>query len=701
MDIGSPHFKSFNKIIRDYFSYIASLDYDLETASDNGVIYLDLYHSNIIYTLRILLTGKYLQLITRRKLIGLTGLPGVVKTTCGCYDNAAHIALAKSFGIVDFLDYSSELRDGFAADAGRLIEDLSIKSSDIADFRTRLQAYQDANGFHIGRFIYDTIIRSQLCATISENQENLIHWSADTLSYASWADNHINFENKPFFVTGHVDYNPWGLLAEKIIHAGGEAFWVTNNDRFNVFRLNSPDQMLSGQVADTEAKVFKELMAKNGDKIVENANIYLGYKDAMPFHGNWTQKNGYFCDIELAGILKRQVVNYFDWDADKKIISIFTHAYADQPVSCEQIFDDRYQWLEKTLEFAASHDEFNWLVKIHPSDLAYDIVFTTNRLMERFQHHKHIKFINNQIPINLMNELTDVAVTLIGYPGLQLASLGKPVICAAKGNYTESGFVTRCKSQKQYFEALSIINEGYDADIAKNAKAYMYLNNIGANISCALLPDKINAIPDDLLWQIIGDKFLTYNFYEDMLFKELFALMGNVSGRTVNGDLLKYLDDFSKFKTPDRINGNRVIAKINEAVNFSHGSYGANSLYFGFHNPEFWGCWTNGELGIIAIQPDDAIDLKQNLQMDFEFSIGRTVLPPFKIKINNEIVYDGLLPHIASVDLPKLEGEYLAQNIFIVEFICTKPFMPAKITDSTDKRIFGIGLISAKITQKD
>jgi len=116
-----------------------------------------------------------------------------------------------------------------------------------------LLAAQLADGFPIGRFIYDTLVRAELCATVRPMDARLQMWAADTIYLERWIRSKIACCERvaPFFVTGHIDCNPWGLISERVRRAGGEVFWFTNETSFAVYRISGPissERLLAGEI---------------------------------------------------------------------------------------------------------------------------------------------------------------------------------------------------------------------------------------------------------------------------------------------------------------------------------------------------------------------------------------------------------------------------------------------------------------------
>ena len=67
------------------------------------------------------------------------------------------------------------------------------------------------------------------------------------------------------------------------------------------------------------------------------------------------------------------------------MISVFNHAVSDALGTNVEAFGDLGEWFERTAEYAAEHDEANWLFLDHPHQPMYDASDFFNRCGARFE----------------------------------------------------------------------------------------------------------------------------------------------------------------------------------------------------------------------------------------------------------------------------------------------------------------------------
>ena len=682
--------------IKSYWTAVAPCNVE----SSNGIILVDLFHDNINYTMRSLLISKYLQIVTGRSLIGLLGTPGVVARSCGSSHLDLNRIIATSFGIETIWEVGApdETDQHEAMLFWDKIEcDNAGIDSDKALRRTLL-ASQLADGFPIGRFIYDTSVRAELCGTVRPTDSRLLAWTGDTIHLERWFRSKIASGDQvaPIFVTGHIDYNPWGLISEHVRRAGGDIFWFTNETSFSVYRISGPictDRMLAGEIGLIERHWFDRDIWPLRDQFAPAASHFQRLKGLRYFYQSWTSRlrKDLKKEVSVAAALSWKAA--MEWKVGVPVVIVFGPALADQPLSSRSIYEDRFSWLKSIVAFAAAHPERNWIVKIHPADLNYDTSGTTEYLRARYSHLRHISFILGEMPMNFLVELGDVATTVNGTPGLQFAAAGKPTICTGDGRYTDCGFVHQPQNEDAYHRLLlSPPGElSLSEEQASRARLFEYASTALYTHYSPILHNEMLLPHDEVCWMALGRRFRNHVISHDHLFQSLNRMIKGDERRFSVKDTgclpyIAYGEDIDYNPAP--------VLRLNMNFDFCYGGTGKDCLVFGFHGCEEWGVWTNGELAILAFGLDLPKDQSTAL---IELMCGTWAARRARILYEGLTLWQGLVGGqiLLKVPLPSPSEEGI--RFVALAIICENPGCPAEPGISEDSRTLGVPIIRISV----
>jgi hypothetical protein len=102
------------------------------------------------------------------------------------------------------------------------------------------------------------------------------------------------------------------------------------------------------------------------------------------------------------------------------------------------------EWIVDTVRQAAAVPDVTWIVKVHPAESWDNPESGVQRLLERsferLPDNVRVMGAEEDISPLAFFELVDGGVTVYGTAGLELALLGKPVICAGEAHYGGKGF---------------------------------------------------------------------------------------------------------------------------------------------------------------------------------------------------------------------------------------------------------------------
>lgn len=148
----------------------------------------------------------------------------------------------------------------------------------------------------------------------------------------------------------------------------------------------------------------------------------------------------------------------------RKTWGIFAHINWDCVSDyAPMLFDDFNDWIISTLNTLRDDTSVNWLLKVHPAE-AWDNPATGVQALVR-EHFpempEHIRIVGFDEDVNPLDfyHLIDGAVTVYGTAGLELASLGKPVVVAGHAHYSRKGFTHDPASRQDYQRVLASVGE--------------------------------------------------------------------------------------------------------------------------------------------------------------------------------------------------------------------------------------------------
>lgn len=188
--------------------------------------------------------------------------------------------------------------------------------------------------------------------------------------------------------------------------------------------------------------------------------------------------------------IKKQVVSRFDLDPKKPIILMLTGVIWDANTNIpSKVFKNMYDWLFKTIEWAASHPDCQFIIRVHPSENYVPVIAQGTRTLflnelqkTNIAIPKNVTIIKSEESVNTYDLMiaSDLAATYASTSGLEYACQGKPVIVLGDCHYTHKGFTVQVNNSQEYFEYLQNYQENpstiaHEQNTALLAIRYWYL----------------------------------------------------------------------------------------------------------------------------------------------------------------------------------------------------------------------------------
>ncbi|MDD5070085.1 MAG: hypothetical protein PHV17_05095 [Candidatus Omnitrophica bacterium] len=163
---------------------------------------------------------------------------------------------------------------------------------------------------------------------------------------------------------------------------------------------------------------------------------------------------------------KRELTEKLQLDPAKKTAVVFAHMFWDATFFWgDDLFDNYYDWFVNVLKIAATNDNLNWLIKIHPAntvkakrDNYYGrpkeeiAVEETLGVLPR-----HIRLLSSENEINTFSlfDLMDYCLTVRGTIGMEASAFGVKVLTAGTGRYDRLGFTKDFSCRSDYISCIS------------------------------------------------------------------------------------------------------------------------------------------------------------------------------------------------------------------------------------------------------
>lgn len=466
------------------------------SAAGKAAVYVDLFHESIDYLIYSLHIGRLIGLEAGLPVIGLSGKLGVVHGSCPGFSFDEVTAIARGFD-VEVVHLAESPLTGAAIDwvtGEALRQGVTLPDLSGEKLRRFLRAAHLGPDFPIGRYIYDTHLRNRKSETILDFDVSLLEDIERCLNTEREIGRELDARPAAWFVAGHIDYAPWGVIADRVLARGGRVAYFRNEGRVRIHLVSGvlqEGETIIGRIRRTGAPMQSAMI----DRLVaEMPDIGENHFRAASTGARFRSHR--FVDAPMANLsasssrrIERAIRARLGIDDGRPVVGAFSITFSDIPLADEQVFEDNYHWLLETLAFAAGRPDIHWLVKIHPADLAYNTTGAMARLTAQFAAFGHIHFIEQDWSPATVIAACDVVTSVRGSPGLQAAAMGRPAVFCGHGQYSGFGFGILASTKDEYFHVLTDLAHSprqSENDTAR-ARAFQYLEDVVfANVSSFL-----------------------------------------------------------------------------------------------------------------------------------------------------------------------------------------------------------------------
>ena len=182
-------------------------------------------------------------------------------------------------------------------------------------------------------------------------------------------------------------------------------------------------------------------------------------------------------------ISKVDLCKMFNWDKEKKIVTIFLQSLIDGNYvhGRRKLFLDNYTWTHQTIETIKKLKNINWIIRQHPGERRYNSKINFSNLVKKLEKkYDYIRLFPENINPASLKKFTNVAVTSQGSVGLEYPSFGIPTIVSENSYYTNFGFTLESKNIKEYKNLLKNAHKikKLNKYTVEKAKVLLFIFNI-------------------------------------------------------------------------------------------------------------------------------------------------------------------------------------------------------------------------------
>src|SRR5680860_249617 len=319
---------------------------------------------------------------------------------------------------------------------------------------------------------FDQIVYATTCrmARVARLEETPVHQAkkkqveARSREFARIYEALIEQNDVVALVSSHVDYNNFGLAVEAALRQDVPVLFPQSTGGLKAYAL-FPEKLPAGMpvragLTDQIGEFFEDHIWANRELLERSRELTMWRAKATLGRPAWWRAGKSYSSVDLRGTDDRSVVRTYaarriGLDATKPVVTVFNHAVSDALGTNVEAFADLGEWFEKMAEFAASHDEVNWLFLDHPHQPLYDASDFFDRLAADHTDSGHLKFMRSMdLSKNFLTALTDLVLTVRGSVSNEYPALGIPALQSGWSDWSKCGFADVAETPEDYYRML-------------------------------------------------------------------------------------------------------------------------------------------------------------------------------------------------------------------------------------------------------
>lgn len=275
-------------------------------------------------------------------------------------------------------------------------------------------------------------------------------------------------------ITLHGMYSTWGPFYEYFNKKGTRIYVYGKGTESNLFMFN-PD---GREFENMGNKYWKQLKNRSlTPKENEELDNYLKKR----FSGEGGDLKMYMDKLNINASENHIFNNNSKY---KRRYALFTNLPWDAVLmGFDTIFTNAFEWVYQTIDYFINKPEYQLIIKVHPAEMVWEkgsysfMTFIKDKFKE-LPHNITLLPANTSIKPYDLFPVIDAGLVYNGTLGLEMATVGVPVLVAGKQHYTDKdGIIYKIKDMNMYFsivENLHILQDKAPM-YRENARKYAYL----------------------------------------------------------------------------------------------------------------------------------------------------------------------------------------------------------------------------------
>lgn len=307
------------------------------------------------------------------------------------------------------------------------------------------------------------------------------------------------------FVTSHVDYTPWAPAVSAASRVGTPTLHVQSTgglkSYYGIERSGRRRHSYRRQLTRDLGAFFEKELWPNRDRLAAPSDVVAWRARQNLGVPAWWRRDGEDDTVIMSSRAERASVRQWtakrrELDPNKPIVAVFAHAVSDALDGNHEAFDSLSEWFSWTADFAADHDEVQWLFLDHPRQDYYDVSGEFETVAQAHREHRHTHFMpSTDLTKSELWALADLVVTVRGSVSNEFPAFGTPALQAGWSEWSHCGFTMRADTRRQYKRllttSLSRLTSGAElmtADQVRRARLWMWFYRSGSDVQTPLVP---------------------------------------------------------------------------------------------------------------------------------------------------------------------------------------------------------------------
>lgn len=326
-------------------------------------------------------------------------------------------------------------------------------------------------GCRVGKFCVSTLMRWSRLGdpdiNEAETDARLRQQLEKSLHAADAAEAIVKAINPDIALMNERSYSPFGEIFDTVLNNGGRCIVWTAGHRNDMLILKrySPANVIENHfsLSGSSWERIRTMPWSERQWHRVRDEIVQSYGSGEWFSECATQLDK--TDLDRFALIAR-----LGLDLSLKTVCVFPHMFWDATFFWgEDLFENYEQWFVEVLKIARDNPCVNWIVKIHPANVAKairdgfrgehsEIVAIKRTLGSLPPHIKLIPPDSDISTLSLLN-IVDYCLTVRGTIGIEASAFGIRVLTAGTGRYDRRGFTMDFDGTGEYLDALRRLPE--------------------------------------------------------------------------------------------------------------------------------------------------------------------------------------------------------------------------------------------------